>query len=83
MERPKTKKSMIYGFSSRGEPLFMDLNIPEVCRKYKKIMEHVWKCYFYGYERFENRRCSIRWNIFGKDRHRHMMKNRLTNSWKS
>ena len=38
-EGPKHQKSMISGFLSPGEPLFMDLNIPKYFKEYKTNLE--------------------------------------------
>ena len=45
-EGPKPNISMISGFLSPGEPLFMDLNTPEYFKTYKKIWKHFGKYYF-------------------------------------
>ena len=37
-EGPKLQNSMIYGYASPGELLFMDLNIPKHFKKYKQDM---------------------------------------------
>ena len=42
-EGPKPPNSMISGFVSPGEPLFMDLNISKYFKQYKKDMEVFFK----------------------------------------
>ena len=65
---------MIYGFVSPGEPLLIGFNIPKLLRKSKKSMETFLKnMIFANLKIWQNPQN----DIFGKDRHRHMMNIRL------